>query len=238
MPNEWTDLKNKLLEPGREFTIAEAKEIVNCVYKHYCIDTQDRFHNAFFHEICPLLLIAEHVGGEATRIVFLGANSCLDGLLFLENGRKQKVELTAAIDGQNEALRMELLAKRGDAPAFQKIQALGSKKNRTFCKNETDGGRTDEYDHGTLLPLLENALALKIDKAKTSQHYAGAWLGVVFDDYVCPLSRTKKKIRFDPICKRMLGNGPERYAPFSRVFIIGISRQYLIDSWETQETGH
>lgn len=233
MPNECTDQKDELRKPGREFIIAEAKAIVNHIYDHCCIDTQDRFHNTFFHEICPLLLIAEHVGGEATRVVFLGANSCLDGLLFLENGRKQKVELTAAIDGQNEALRMELLAKRGDAPAFQKIEASGIKKNRTFDKNETDVGRTDKYDDRTLLPLLENALALKINKAKTSQHYAGAWLGVVFDDYVCPLSRTKKKIRFDPICKRMLGNGPERYATFSRVFIIGISRQYLFDSWET-----
>lgn len=232
MPNECTGQKNELLQPGRKFTTSEARALVNHIYDHCCIDTQDRFHNTFFHEICPLLLIAENVGGDATRVVFSGADSGFDGLLLLENGRKQKIELTAAIDGQDEALRMELLAKRGDAPAFQKIQASGTKKNRTFGPNETDGGRRNEHDHGTLLPLLQKALALKIDKARTNQHYSGAWLGVVFDDWACPLERSKKKSRFDPLCRRLLSGGPDCYAPFSRVFIIGISRQYLFESSE------
>ena len=73
------------------------------------------------------------------RIVFSGANSRFDGLILFDKGRKQRVELTAAIDGHDEAVRMELLAKRGDAPAFQKIEASGSKRNRTFGPNETDG---------------------------------------------------------------------------------------------------
>jgi hypothetical protein len=233
MPNECTHQKNELRKPCRKFTIAEANTIVNHIWDHCCIDTQDRFHNTFFHEICPLLLIAEHIGGEATRIVFSGTKLRFDGLLLLENGRRQKVELTAAIDGQNEALRMELLAERGHAPAFQKIEASGTKRNRTFGQNETDGGRTDEYDHEMLLPRLERALAIKCDKARTNQHYSGAWLGVVFDDWVCPLGRTKKKKRFDPFCRRLLGDSHDRYAPFSRVFIIGVSRKYLFDSCVT-----
>ena len=233
MPNECTHQRNELLNPGREFTIAEARAIVNHIWKYCCIDTQDRFHNTFFHEICPLLLIAEHVGGEATRIVFSGTKSDFDGLLLLGNGQKQKVELTAAIDGQDEALRMELLAERGHAPAFQRIEASGAKSNRTFGPNKTDGGRTDEYDHKTLLPRLGTALARKRCKARTNQHYSGAWLGVIFDDWVCPLGRTEKKNRFDPLCHRFLGNGRDRYAPFSRIFIIGISRCYVFDSRET-----
>jgi hypothetical protein len=232
MSNECTGQSSELFNPGREFTIAEAKAIVSHVYDNCRIDTEDRFHNTFFHEICPLLLIAEHMGGEAARIVFVGSNLRFDGLLLFNEGREQKVELTAAIDGYHDALRMELLAKRGHAPAFQKIQASGTKGNRIFGPNETDGGRSDGYDQGTLLPLLENALALKIGKAPGNEFYSDAWLGVVFDDWVCPLGSTTKKKRFDPLCRRLLGNGPDRYAPFSRVFIIGISRQYLFDSRE------
>ena len=232
MANECTDQRNELLKAGREFTIAEAKTIVDYLYDTFCIPTQDRFHNTFFHEICPLMSIAEHLGDEATRIVFLGEIAGFDGLLLLNEGRKQKVELTAAIDGRHDALRMELLTKRGDAPAFQKIKASGTKRNRTFGPNETEGGCRDEYDYGTLLPLLENALALQVNKAKTNQLYDGAWLGVVFDDWVCPLERSKKKRRFDPLCQCLLGGTLGRYAPFSRVFIIGTSRQYLFDSYE------
>jgi hypothetical protein len=131
---------------------------------------------------------------------------------------------------------MELLAKRGDAPAFQKIEASGSNRNRTFGPNEADGIWMAEYDLGTLLPLLEKALARKIDRARANQFYSGAWLGMVFDDWVCPLGKIEKKMRFDPLCRRLLGDNPDRYAPFSRVFILGISREYLFDSCGTWRT--
>jgi hypothetical protein len=232
MLNECADLKNALLSPGKEFTTAQAKDIVNDICDHCQIDTNDRFHNTFFHEICPLLLIAEHVGGEETSMIFSGASSRFDGLIFFNKRRRQKVELTAAIDGHHDALRMELLAERGYAPAFQKIQASGTRRNRTFGPNETEGGCTDEYDHGTLLPLLGNALTRKVEKSRKNRFYFGAWLGAVFDDWICPLGKTKKKKRFDPLCRRLLSDGSDRYAPFSRVFIIGISRQYLFDSCE------
>lgn len=233
MPSQHTDLKDRLLKPNKTFTIVEAEEIVNHVYDHCYIDTEDRFHNIFFYEICPLLLIAKHIGGKATRIAFVGADSRFDGLIFLGNEQKaQKIELTAAIDGHDDALRMELLRKRGHAPAFQKIQATGIKRNRGFGKNETSAICSDEYDYKILLPLLEKALALKIEKAKTNQHYAGAWLGIVFDDWIMPLVERKKE-RFDPICIQVLGANPERYAPFSRVFCVGVSRLYLFDSGDT-----
>jgi hypothetical protein len=104
-------LKQRLLRPGHEFTIEEAREVVNHLYEYYCIDTQDRFPNLFFHEICPLLLIAEHVANELTRIVFTVENARFDGAIILGDERRtQKVEMTAAIDGHQDALRMELLA--------------------------------------------------------------------------------------------------------------------------------
>jgi hypothetical protein len=127
---------------------------------------------------------------------------------------------------------MELLHKRGHAPAFQKVQATGTKRSRLFGKNQTEAISSNEYDQGVLRPLLENALALKIVKARTNQHYAGAWLGLVFDDWICPIDDRKKR-RFDPVCRYVLGDSAERYSPFTRGFCVGVSRKYLFDSYET-----
>ena len=243
-----TDMKDKLIKPGIMFTISEAIRIVNHIYNHCCIDPKDRFHNTFFHEICPILSIAEHVDSGDTRMVFTGADAQFDGLLHLKPGGQQKVEMTSAIDGQNDALQMELLDKQGYARAFVPIHASGTKKTRIFGPNESytsastgdygwstdeDGGSTDRYDCETLLPLLEQSLLRKIKKAKKNENYADGWLGIVFDDWVCPLKKAEKKKRFDPLCRRLLDGGRDQYAPFCRVFILGISRQYLFDSCET-----
>lgn len=240
MLSQHTSLKDKLLQHGNEFTVAGAKEIVNELYDHYRIDTKDPFHNFFFYEMCPLVLIAEHVDSKKARLVFMGALSRFDGLIILGDERKtQKVELTAAIDGHNDSLQMELLGERGQTPAFQKIQATGTKRNREFGKNELTAIRSEQYIQETLFPLLENALALKKEKAKKNQYYTGAWLGIVFDDRIIPLFENKnmplferKKERFDPVCRQVLGNNPGRHIPFSRVFCVGLSRQYLFDSCE------
>ena len=73
MSNEYNaDQQNSLLQPGREFKVAEAKAIVDHIYENCCIDTESRFHNIFFHEIRPLLSIAEHIGGEAGPHCVLG----------------------------------------------------------------------------------------------------------------------------------------------------------------------
>ena len=97
MRSQHTDLMDRLIRPDGGLTIAEANEIVNDVYNsRRLIDTKDRFHNTFFYEICPLLLIAEYVGNEATRIAFMGADSLFDGQIFLgDNGGIQRVELMA-----------------------------------------------------------------------------------------------------------------------------------------------
>ena len=114
-------------------------------------------------------------------------------------------------------------------PAFQKIQATGTKRKREFGTNELMTINSEGYNQETLLPLFENALALKKEKAKGNQHYTGAWLGVVFNDWITALIEKKRK-RFDPICRQALGDGPEWYTPFSRIFFVGTSRQYLFDS--------
>jgi Transposase, Mutator family len=225
-------LRQRLLTPGEEFTLEEAAQVVNHLYEHNCIDTQHRFHNLFFHEICPLLLIAERVGDKTTRIIFAVENDRFDGVIILGDARRtQQVEMTAAIDGYQDALRMELLAARGRAPAFQEIRASGTKKNQNFDEDEDlrEAIVSEEYDQKTLRPLLEKALKLKVEKAKTNVNYRGAWLGIVFDDRIAPLNH-KKKRRFDPVCEQVLAGESGQYHPFSRVFFVGISRKYLFDS--------
>ena len=231
MSNRYTLLKAELLRPNRNFTISEAGDIVNEINELRLIDTKERFHNTFFHEICPLLLIAAHVGDKATTIRFTGSDSRFDGLIF-RGGENcgQIIEMTSAIDGYNDALQMELLEQRGHAPALQVIQAEGNKRNRKFGSNKLKANR--DYDQRTLLPLLKTALSLKKEKAPKNPHYTNAWLGIVFEDWNCPGSENENKERFDPICKKAFGNDPERYAPFARVFFVGISRQYIFDSCE------
>ncbi|MBT3396429.1 MAG: hypothetical protein HN423_04535 [Alphaproteobacteria bacterium] len=141
-----------------------------------------------------------------------------------------------AIDGRNDALQMELMKKRGDAPGFQKIQSSGTKKNRKFGANESRMVSSDNHDR-TTFSLLEDALNLKLWKANTNENYRGAWLGIIFDDWFCP-SVDRKKKRFDPICDRVLEGVAGGDGPFSRVFFIGVSRQYIFDSSETMGFGN
>ena len=223
------DLRNKLLTENRVFSIGEANKVVNTIYNECVIATSDRFHGPFFYEICPLLTIANKLGDEVSSIQFTGAHSGFDGLLFVGDELEHKVEMTAAIDSHNDALQMELLAERRHAPAFQKVDAEGTKRNRQFGKNELSAFNVDDYSNHRLLPLLEMAIQRKTSKATTSKDYKNAWLGIVFDDHF-QTNEDRKKARFDPLCRWMLGDSGRSCAPFSRVFFIGVSRAYIFDS--------
>jgi hypothetical protein len=134
MPLHHARLKQRLLDPGHEFTIEEASEAVNQLYEHERIDIRDPFHKIFFEEIFPLFLIAEYVANRMTKFVFKGKNHPYDGEIIFGDQQPHKVELTAAIDGhQDDLLRMELLEERKRAPAtIQKIQYRGTRKRRAF----------------------------------------------------------------------------------------------------------
>lgn len=238
MSDQLTKLKAQLLSGSWVCTISEAAKYSDKVLGFRNIDTRERFHNRFFHEFCPLLAIAVHTGNTNTRIAFTASNTGIDGhILFGPDQRQQDIELTAAIDGESDALRMELLQKCGHAPAFGKIDASGTRgKGRVFGPNDNYGGLADEYDQNILLPLLRSALAAKQKKAATRPNYHEAWLGIVFDDY--PLGdRAMRKRRFDPVCKEFLGTDPRNYAPFGRVFCVGIQREYLFDSASIAQNG-
>ena len=161
-------LKQRLLDPGHEFTIEEPREAVNQLNEPGRIDTRDAFHKTFFEEIFPLLLIAEHVANRMTKIVFTGKYRRYDGEIVFEDERRQKVELTVATDGHQEAIRMELKAKNGRAPAVQHIEYSGKKNNRIFHddKNVLEAIDLREYEQNTLSLLLEVRLKQKIEKGE------------------------------------------------------------------------
>jgi len=162
----------------------------------------------------------------------MGPSSPFDGLLLLKNGREQKIELTAAVDGRNDALQMEFLRERGHAPGFQSIEVdrEGTKRQRKFGPNRTRMINVDEYNETTILPLLARAFDAKVKKSRTSASYSNAWLGIVFDDHISP-EIERKRDRFDPLFVRLIANHDSSF-PFERIFGLGVSRTYVFDSWK------
>lgn len=224
--------EEKLSKKDQQFSLEEVSAITERIWGSEIIDPAGRFHDKFFHEICPIIRIAKHVGDSDTRIVFTGDSDRFDGLLLFGGEREQRIEMTVAIDGRNDALRLELVDERGYAPAFDDIEASGPRANRSFGENEPEAVTVSERDNKTFR-LLNEALERKITKSALNKHYQDCWLGIVFVDYTEPENERKAR-RFDPLCRQLLSRGPQSYAPFTRVFVVGISRQYLFDSERMQ----
>lgn len=222
------DLEAQLLVDGCTFSLPQAQKYIADVLATCSTRTGTRFHKRFFYEFVPLVTIAGHLAEPSITIVFDGAGHDLDGRIVFADGRDdQRVELTAAIDGQNEALRMELLAERGHAPAVGPIEYTGAKArgDRKFGPNETivrDASETarDRFS------LVAKALGAKRAKASTRPNYRAAWLGIVIDNY--PPTEFKKP-RYDPLCAELLSDSTS-YAPFNRVFVISNVGDYIFDS--------
>lgn len=221
-------LKARLLDGTAIFTIPEAKQYIADVLAFRDIDTEERFHNRFFHEFWPLVTISEAIGMPSTRIVFTASGPGVDATLMLGGGAPPRmVELTAAIDGQQEALRMEHLKKYGHAPVTGRINATGTRnrKDRHIEYAEADWQSADQYNN-ELFQLMKCALLAKQQKARKRPHYQDAWLGIAIPNYP---PTEYKKARLDPLCAGFL-HDPGSFAPFSRVFIVSTIGDYVFDS--------
>lgn len=224
------EMRDQLLESGKQWDPLEVGRLVDKCYNEHLIATTDRFHNEFFYEICPLVEVARHLGADVTGIVFTGRRERFDGMILLDGRPEaQIVEVTAAIDGQNDALQMELIARDGHAPAFQRIEASGTKRNREFGKNIGSSYQVEDYMHKTLREFVYQAIQLKSNKAEGNAAYLGAWLLVVFDDWVCPVPE-RKIVEFDPFFRDICSELKCSRLPFDRLFFVGVSRTYIFDS--------
>lgn len=225
MPNTLPALKRQLLTGSPSYTIAEAKKYVADVLACEREEADPTFEKRFFHEFIPLVTIAAHIDDTNCLISFAGSSDKIDGCLDF-GCAQQLVELTAAVDGHNDALRMELHKKRGWAPATGKIQATGSKRDREFGANLISFRSSGTYN-GELLRLMRTALEKKKERAPSRPDYHGAWLGIVIENY--PPGAYQKKHCFDPLCVQLL-SGPGGYAPFTRAFVVSAVGDYLFDS--------
>jgi len=215
------DLKTELQDPKHSFTLADARRKVDKLWDCY-IEYGTRFHNTFFYEIVPSLVIAERLKTTVKTIHFAGKCEKYDAELELITPLSPvKLEMTTAIDGYNDSLQMELLAKTGSAPAFQKIEAIGTKKNREFGQNITNmqqiKSRVWENNYDSMVRVIQN----KSRKARKSNSYYGAYLGIVFDDFIVPVDRQERY--FGPLCKEVLNLCRPELEPFEQVFFVGVS---------------
>jgi hypothetical protein len=216
-----------LMSGELELSLVDAEALASDVLSGPAVDTRDRFHNRFFHEFLPLVTIARVVGrAVASQISFTAIDHGFDGRFTSDHGNIRLVEMTAAIDGRAEALRMEMLARYGEAPAFGIVRAYGNKHNRIFDEIQSCGGRADKHDYEYILPLMQERLKAKVANATKREAYKGAWLGIVFDDNAA--IEKKRRNRFDALCKRLLSEA-NTVAPFGRILCVGITGTYVFD---------
>lgn len=227
---ELKQIENIFKDSDRKFTVLEAIAFINQIDElRVEIDTQCRFHGSYFYEIVPLITIANSLKNQISSIQFVADSERFDGVFWMVNGNAQKIEMTAAIDGQNDALQMELLAIRGHAPAYQQINSSGPKRHRVFGKNKLMAYSGQEYVKDILYPMILERITKKCIKAEANDDYKKAWLGVVFDDYFAP--REDRKPRYlNEMCKNALLSQKKQECPFTRIFFVGVSGKYVFDS--------
>lgn len=226
--NELGGLKAKLLEPRVEFSLPGARQYIENVLAFQDIDTRERFHKRFFFEFLPLVTIAESVASPNARIIFSGSGPNIDAELLLDHTLPpRRVEMTAAIDGHQEALRMEHLAIYGHVPITERMTATGirHRKDRHIQETHAEWRSAEESDNA-LGERIRQALQAKQQMAVHRPHYLDAWLGVVVPDY--PPTEYKKR-RFDPLCAKLFID-PAVFAPFSRVFVVSTVGDYIFDT--------
>ena len=172
------------------------------------------FFNRYFGEILPLMILAEYC--DATMLQFNGKDESIDGYLFFNNSTKrQSIECTLAIDGQERNHQLQHLSLYSDAPCFNKIatnRATKASKKKEIINTELEVV-TSEERIDLLKPFLTKAIANKIRKDNKS--YIGAWLIVTFmlwDDYHL------KDTELNAWCNEIIP--PEKH-PFEKIFIIG-----------------
>lgn len=215
-PIDVSDATNRVRYILRKISNYEG-ELVNTHYKY------------LFHEIIPIVSVALHLKSSANSVEFMGYNAQaqIDGIIHFLN-KKQNIEVTTAINPEDKGREIEFCLRYGYKPIpNQKIDEVQCGPER----GSLPIGSAREFDRDVLFPIMEKALGKKVRAAGKNEKYQGAWLVLVIDDFVCPpsLDADTRVWRFDPLCQHLLKNAAEM-APFSRIFIVGVSGTYLFDS--------
>jgi len=149
--------------------IPEAKEAVR-LRKGLCKELVE--------EVYALSIYSNHVfgdRGDVTILPVIGSQN-YDAIIE-ENGKKKKLEITLAHEGEQEYLRMLLLHREGRAPATGEIKKTGSKKTGIVLEAECIARDADEIFRDQC-ELIKWAIERKIGKV----YEEGTDLLVMFSD--------------------------------------------------------
>lgn len=208
------DLLNRVMEAFDAYGVSdEATQIL-------------RFKRGFakdlFEEIHPLAILTTRLFPEGDSVIVrpnLDAKSPYDASIKIGE-TNQLVEITFAIDGQAEQLRMEHLQKYKWSPGAAYVKASGPKHNRVIPEAETVADTAMSHA-GAALGLIESAMI-----GKSSKRYPeGHWILVAYEDH---LARSDEAMQF--VKASFLDLVREHFPNQSRLFLVGTSGRVFVDS--------
>ncbi len=217
-------------------TVSDVTNRVRCIlreFRNYEEELIDASYKYLFHEIIPIVSAMKYLGYTAGKMEFTGHDCQIDGKFHLPNGQQQNIEVTTAINPGDKNKRRKFYLQYGYEP-IPNQRAKTRPLKELPCdleENSSSSIKARYFDDKVLFPTMEKALCDKVQKANKNKMYHGAWLILVIDDFICPpsIDAEARGRRFDPLCQRLLTN-KDQWAPFFRVFVIGISGTYIFDS--------
>lgn len=179
----------------------------------------------FYEEIYPLSLFSEREFGRDSNVLVepnLG-NDNFDARIRLGSSATEtviNVEITYAIDGYDDSLRMEVLQQQGHVSLTGKVYVSG---HRGSCDREIniddDAVEHSEIVNGHLL-LIEERLRAKAVPRYGKNHI----LVVAVDDYL-PLRDSSDMEKLSTLAQALL---PELKLDFGRVVFVGLAGRLFL----------
>ena len=167
-------------------------------------------------EFAPLCIYAQEYHGNSNNLMKYRyeTDQSFDGEIL--NDKKEvleQLEITCAVDGYNERLRMERLNKEGIANAFGEVKYTGRKENRVFLEEGIKLVSKNQLENH-YKELVEAAYRSK--KNKTGK-YNGMILLIAIEDFLV------KECNMDNIVEG-LSLAKDR---FSSIFLVNISSREI-----------
>ena len=183
---------------------------------------ENRDHDIYFYEWEPLVKIMEYLtttSNDSGKLRFSDGKRNDDGIVIL-NGMEQKIQFVLAVNGPQEAIRMEHLKKYGRAPGFNDMKWQGTKHKRKLPEQDSECFELNEILE-KLRRLIQGAVLGKI-----KPQYKDMWLGVVFEDL--PPSNEKTKPRYSAMCEGVVEEHKDELRNiYLKVFFVGLSGNYI-----------
>ncbi len=162
-------------------------------------------------EFAPFSIYAHQCHGNSNNLMkyYYDTNQSFDGeILNAKAELLERVEITCAIDGHNESVRMERLNKEGMANVFGTVSYTGKKGNREFDEEEIQTVSSTQLETH-YIELIDSAYLKKKNKVGK---YDGMILLIAIEDFLV------KGHNMDKIVSR-LSLSKDR---FSSIYLINI----------------